>query len=96
MSKEVVSSVNEARLYFSETPSGWPKGGRLVLTNKRLVFISGIYGPVDLDLGLRINGSFMIPVHDIIEAKAEGRLGGPFLKLRYRVPNGEKKTCARF
>jgi len=51
MSEEVVARVNEVRLYFSETPSGWPKGGQLVLTHKRLVFISGIYGPVDLDWG---------------------------------------------
>ncbi|MBO3833229.1 MAG: hypothetical protein FGF51_07635 [Candidatus Brockarchaeota archaeon] len=44
MSKEVVVRVDETRLYFNKTPSGWPKGGHLALTNKKLVFISGTYG----------------------------------------------------
>jgi hypothetical protein len=44
MSEEVVARVNEVRLYFSETPSGWPKGGQLVLTDRRLVFIAEFMG----------------------------------------------------
>jgi hypothetical protein len=96
MSEELVVRVNETRFYHDEKPEGWPNGGQFVLTNKRLVFIKGLYGPVDLDWGLKIKGSFMIPVNDIIEAKVEG--GGwshlPFLKLRYRTPDGEEKNCS--
>lgn len=58
MSEEVVARVNEVRLYFGEKPPavGLPKGGQLVLTNRRIVFIKGLYGPVDLDWGLKIEG----------------------------------------
>lgn len=92
MSEEVVARVNEVRLYFGEKPPavGLPKGGQLVLTNRRIVFIKGLYGPVDLDWGLKIEGSFMIPLSDIIEAKAERS----FLRLRYRTSSGEEKACS--
>ncbi len=94
MSEEVVARVNEVRLYFGEKPPavGLPKGGQLVLTNRRLVFIKGLYGPVDLDWGLKIEGSFMIPLSDIIEAKAERS----FLRLRYRLPVGRRKPARSY
>ncbi len=88
MSEEVIARVDRARLYLRETPFGWPKGGQLVLTNKRLVFINGIYGPVDIEWGLRIKDSFAIALEDIVEAKAEKN----FLKLHFRMPSGDEKT----
>jgi hypothetical protein len=83
---------------------GLGKSGQLVLTNKRLIFVKlgrdkdGRLLLIDkpdyaktrekLAEGIGKKGSFVIPLHDILEVRADRKLGTPFLLVSHQTSTG--------
>ncbi len=99
---EIVAVRMEVMLHDSEKP-GWGRGtsGMLFITDRRLAFsklkqkkafLRYRYEecPEDIDDALKNEGSFEVPINQVIEAMPDTVLKTPYMRVRYSTGAGEK------
>lgn len=100
MSENVVGKA-DVGFYPKEKPGmGQALKGQLILTDRRFIYIRYLGGKYmtaktedysnNIEEGLRNDGSFVVPLNTITEAKADRVWGTPYFRLRYQTPMGEK------
>jgi len=99
MSENIVRKA-EVLFYDKEKPGmGRAPAGQLILTDRRLAYIKHLWKGLRADIkdysgnieeGLKNEGSLVIPLGEVSEARAESTWGTPYLRVRYQTGSGEK------
>ena len=106
MVEEVVAKA-EVGFYPKEKPGmGQALKGQMLVTRERFVYVKYAGGKYltakaadysnRIDEGLMNEGSFAVPLSQIIEARGDRTWGTPYFRLRYQTPSGEQAASFTF